>query len=74
MIRDFDLPYVDLLNGFVVSPVNSISQHSRMPNKYLELFTTKGLYKFIEEDSRCKLLGPTLDKTFLDLVLQIMNV
>ena len=41
MVEDFNLPYVDWVNSLVVSPVNSISQHFRIQNKYLNLFQQK---------------------------------
>ena len=39
MIGDFNLSSVDCLNGLVLSPVNSISQHFRIRNEYFDIFT-----------------------------------
>ena len=41
MVGDFNLPNVDWENSFVVPPLNSISQHFRIKNEYLDLFTVK---------------------------------
>ena len=39
------------------------------------LFTTKGLYCYIEEDTRCKRVGNRLDKTTLSqFFFKIVNV
>ena len=43
MVRDSSLLNLDLLDGFVVSPVNSICHYFRTQIKYLDLFTTKVL-------------------------------
>ena len=51
MIRDFNLP-----NVIWMSPVNLISQHFKIQNEYFHVFTTKGLYWFIEDDTRYNLL------------------
>ena len=52
-VGDFNLLNVDWINGLVVSPVNSISQHFLIQNKYSDVFTTKGLYWLREKDIRC---------------------
>ena len=69
MVGDFNLQNVDWVNSLGVSPVNSISQHFRRQDEYLDLFTTKGLYWFIEEeeDTRRKLVRNRLDKDTLNL-------
>ena len=36
-----NLPNVDWANGLFVSPLNSIRQHFRKQNEFLDLFTTK---------------------------------
>ena len=54
VVESFNLLNVDWINGLVGSPVNFISQHFRIQNEYLDLFTTKGLYCFLE-DTRCKI-------------------
>ena len=68
MVEDFNLPNVDWVNGLLVSPVNSISQYSRIQNKYLDLLTTKRFLWFIGEYTKCKLEENRLDKTTLDKV------
>ena len=65
MVGDFNLPNVDWVNDLAVSPVNSISQHFRIQNEYLDLFTTKGWYWFIEETRR-ELERNKLDKAASD--------
>ena len=64
MVGEFDILNVDWVNGLVVSPGNSISQHFRIQ----DLLTTKGQYWFIKEDTRCKLEGNRFDKTTLNHV------
>ena len=66
MVVDFNLSYVAWVNGLVAFPVNSIYQHSRTKNKYLDLFPTKEFYWFIKEDTICKLMGNSQDKTTSD--------
>ena len=41
IVEDFNLPNIDWVNGFGLSPLNSIHQHFRIQNKYLDLFTIK---------------------------------
>ena len=57
MVGDFNLTHVDWVSRFVVSPLISISHHFRIQNEYLDLFTMKGLLGFIDEYTRCKLVG-----------------
>ncbi len=35
MVEDLNLPNVDWLNGLVVSPINSISQHFNIQNEFV---------------------------------------
>ena len=56
IVRDFNLLNDDWVNGLVVSSVNSIRKYFRIQNEYLDLFTTKALYWFIEEDTRFNLV------------------
>ena len=58
MDGDFNLP---LGKRFGCVSSNSNCQHFRIQNKYLDLFTSKGLYKFVEV-TRCKLVENKLDK------------
>ena len=44
IVGDFNLPHVDGANGLVASPVNLICHYFRITNKYLDLFSIKGLY------------------------------
>ena len=74
MVKDFNLPNVDWVNGLVVSPVNSISQHFRIQNEYLDLFIMKGSDCFREENTLGKLMVNRLDNTALYKGFQMINI
>ena len=67
MVGDFNLPNVDWVNGIVLSPMDSLNQKMIMQNEFLDLFTTKGLHWYIEQEpTRCKLVGNVLQTALLD--------
>lgn len=69
MVGDFNLPNVDWVNGIVLSPIDSIDQKMVMQNDYIEMFTTKGLHWYIEQEpTRCKLVGNKLQTAILDQI------
>ena len=69
MVGDFNLPNVDWVNGIVLSPIDSLNQKMIMQNEFLDLFTTKGLHWYIEQEpTRCKLVGNNLQTAILDQV------
>ena len=68
MVGDFNLPNVDWAQGIVVGPVDTIDQKLVLQSEYLDLFTTRGLHWYLEEPTRCKLIGDNLQSAVLDQV------
>lgn len=68
MVGDFNLPNVDWINGIVLGPVDTVDQKLALQDEYLDLFTTMGLHWYLDEPTRCKLVGNNVQSAILDQV------